>query len=294
VALYEQLRDNARPQNRAYLYDYFWDNCSTRVRDALDRVLGGRVRAAAAARAPARMSLRANSQRLVADLAWEYVALHFGLGSLTDRPITVWDEAFIPERLRDLLRVVRVPGGSGERPLVKSERILFRAHRPDPPPDPPRTLPVFAAIGAAAGAALFGLARLGRRRRSARLALGVAAGGIGLVAGLLGVILLFLWFFTDHRAAHANANVLQATPLALGLVVLAAGVARGRISALRRARLVALAAAASAALGLALKATAIAAQDNLAFIALFLPVWAGLAWGLGQLAKAAAPGGGGG
>jgi hypothetical protein len=44
-----RLRDflewNERPENRFYHYDYFRDNCSTRIRDAIDRVLDGRIRA---------------------------------------------------------------------------------------------------------------------------------------------------------------------------------------------------------------------------------------------------------
>ena len=40
------LEWNARPENRFYHYDYYKDNCSTRVRDALDRVIGGRIQAA--------------------------------------------------------------------------------------------------------------------------------------------------------------------------------------------------------------------------------------------------------
>ena len=39
------LQWNERPENRFYHYDYYRDNCSTRVRDALDRVLGGRIAA---------------------------------------------------------------------------------------------------------------------------------------------------------------------------------------------------------------------------------------------------------
>ena len=40
------LEWNERPENRFYHYDYYRDNCSTRVRDALDRALGGRIRRA--------------------------------------------------------------------------------------------------------------------------------------------------------------------------------------------------------------------------------------------------------
>jgi hypothetical protein len=38
------LEWNALPEHRFYHYDYYLDNCSTRVRDALDRFLGGRIR----------------------------------------------------------------------------------------------------------------------------------------------------------------------------------------------------------------------------------------------------------
>ena len=46
-ALYEFEEWNERPENRFYRYDYYRDNCSTRVRDAIDRVLGGRLRESA-------------------------------------------------------------------------------------------------------------------------------------------------------------------------------------------------------------------------------------------------------
>src|SRR5205814_4952094 len=83
--LWQRLVRNAQPENRAYLYDYFWDNCSTRARDALDVTLGGKLKAAG--QAPASMSLRANALRMTSDLLWEYLGLHFGLGSPTDRPM---------------------------------------------------------------------------------------------------------------------------------------------------------------------------------------------------------------
>lgn len=108
TALWQSLRDNARPENREYLYDYFRDNCSTRVRDAIDRVVDGRVRQAG--QRPAAMTFRADALRMTADFFPEYLGLDLGLGRPTDAPITLWDEAFLPERMRDLLRVVRIPG----------------------------------------------------------------------------------------------------------------------------------------------------------------------------------------
>ena len=43
------LEWNALPENAEYRYDYFSDNCSTRVRDAIDRVVGGTLRQSAEA-----------------------------------------------------------------------------------------------------------------------------------------------------------------------------------------------------------------------------------------------------
>ena len=43
-ALQDYLETNLRPENRHYRYDYFTSNCSTKVRDALDHVLGDTLR----------------------------------------------------------------------------------------------------------------------------------------------------------------------------------------------------------------------------------------------------------
>jgi hypothetical protein len=279
----ERLRENALPQNREYLYDYFWDNCSTRVRDAIDAVVDGRVRVSA--RAPAPQTFRAHALRMTADLFPEYLGLHFGLGSFTDTPTSLWEEAFLPERLRDLLRLVRVPAeGGGEKPLVRSERVLFAADRPEKPARPPQWSFWFGLTGLLAGGGLAGLGVLARRGRRARFVLGAATSVLGLIFGLLGLILVLLWMLTNHRAAHANENILQAAPWALALVGYGLGVARGRERAIRRAFWVAASAAAASILGLLLKVLpGFFLQDNVAFVALLLPLWMGLALGLLQL-----------
>ena len=79
-ALQARLVDNARPQNRLYKYDYFLDNCATRVRDAVDRVAGGRLRASAAT--PGRLTLRGHALRMTVQPLWLYLALDIVLLAL--------------------------------------------------------------------------------------------------------------------------------------------------------------------------------------------------------------------
>ena len=271
-----RVATNALPENRAYLYDYFWDNCSTRVRDAIDAATGGRLKAAM--QTPARLGYRQHALRLTSDLLWEYLGLHFGLGRATDLPATRWQEGFIPQVLRDQLREVRIPGEGGERPLVKDERVLHQSRRTEPPPRPPSWTLWFAFTGLALGALLALLGRLGVHPL-ARIYFGALVGLLGLALGLLSAALVFLWGFTDHRSAHANANLWPCPPFVLALVPLSWGLMRGRMVAAQSACYIAVGAAVTALVGLAAKALPGVSQDNLGFLLLLLPVWLGIAYG---------------
>ena len=134
LELREFLRWNERPENRFYHYDYYRDNCSTRVRDAIDRVIGGAIKAQTAAR-PDRDDLpvphpAAHRQRS----ARSSPASCSRSGQRVDRPISAWEEMFLPLALREHVRQVTVPGPDGTRvPLVASERTLFESTAPPPP-----------------------------------------------------------------------------------------------------------------------------------------------------------------
>src|SRR5260221_2928184 len=121
---------NARPENRYYRYDYYRDNCATRVRDVIDRAVSGRLRDVARGRA--RMTLRQHTLRLTADDRPLYLGLDLAMGDLIDQPITVWDEMFLPARVQEVVRLVRVPGPDGDQPLIRSEHTILDAHRAPP------------------------------------------------------------------------------------------------------------------------------------------------------------------
>src|SRR3982751_4592367 len=50
LELQQYLMVNALPQNKFYRYDYYRDNCSTRLRDALDHALGGQLQTSTVSR----------------------------------------------------------------------------------------------------------------------------------------------------------------------------------------------------------------------------------------------------
>jgi hypothetical protein len=178
-----------------------------------------------------------------------------------------------------VVRAARVDG----KPLSLAHRQIFRSTVADPPTDPPARLSAFVILGVGLGALFAVLGTLGgdgrRGGRAARALLAALSALVGFVAGLGGCLLVFLWVFTNHRACHANVNVLQSVPWALAFVATAWGLGRGDPRAERRAFRIAVAAVATSLVGLVARASGLLPQENTPFIALFLPLWIGLAYG---------------
>ena len=226
------LRDflewNERPENRFYRYDPYRDNCSTRVRDAIDRVLGGRLREVTDGE-HTYGTYRSHSVRLVADHRPTYVGLMLALGEPSDQPLSAWEAMFVPLEMRRYLRDVTVLGADGqEEPLVLSERTVFESTVSYGRDTPPNWLPAFLAAGLMI-AGLIALPMLKPERTAARVTAIVSGSLWALVSGVSGLVIAGLWLFTNHWIAYRNENLFFANPLALVLAVTL-------LLALRRAR----------------------------------------------------------
>lgn len=264
------IRVNALPENINYRYDYFRDNCSTRVRDILDNALGGSLHKAAGELTPT--TYRWHALRLMQPLPAIMVGSDIGLGRPSDVNITKWQEMFLPQKLHDFVAGFRVTDSAGvARPLVRRETLLFQSTR-SPEPDAPPDFGSWALLAGIAIAAL--LAWLGfaavTRGDWTRFFASIVIGAWSLAAGLLGTVLMLLWTMTDHVFAHQNENLLVFNPLWLALMVLApiyliSGRAGGPT------RLVARTLAALAVLALLLHLVGLSAQTNLPVIGLGLP-----------------------
>lgn len=221
LALLAFVQHNELPENRFYDYDYFLDNCSTRVRDALDGALGG-VLATAFKNQQTDLSYRDHARRLMQGDLWSYTGIDIGLGRPTDRPITSWEEMFVPMSLQRLIRQVHITNTRGERvPLVASERVLVQSTRPPTPERPGSRVLVYLLAGVLLAAIILACALT----RAAPVA-AVLATTWCIVVGFIGTVLLLLWTATTHVAAYQNANLLPFNPAWLILAGLT--VARSR------------------------------------------------------------------
>ncbi|NZA26262.1 DUF4105 domain-containing protein [Luteimonas sp. SJ-92] len=208
ISLADALAVNALPENARYRYDYFTDNCSTRVRDALDAALDGALRRQLQGRSRGN-TYRSDAVRLASPASWMWLGFDLGLGPAADRPHSLWEDAFVPMRLADALREVRNAGG---RPLVVAEAELV-PHRlaPEPAEAARPWWPWLLGGLLAAGATAWAGARAPRR-------LALAALPFWSLTGLAGLTMLFIWCCTAHRFGWSNHNLLLLNPLSILLL----------------------------------------------------------------------------
>lgn len=254
VRLRDSLEASYGRDHGRYRYDYYLDNCSTRLREALDLAAGGAIRRRLDT-AGTGTSYRDHTRRSVENNPLVYALLDAALGPVVDRPISRWAETFLPERLRVRLREVVILDGEGRpTPLVKAEWALSdRELYPVPAVPGTRLQVALPALGVLLGGALVGLAWLGRRGvRAMRRAFLMLAGAWEATAALAGGLLVWFWAFSDHVVAYANAQMLQFNLLAAVLLLLLPGAVRGRPGPVRTARVVAGLLTAASALGLLL------------------------------------------
>ena len=263
-ALAAALAENARPENARYTYDYYTANCSTRVRDALDQALGGQLQAQLIGRSQGN-TWRSESVRLAAPAPWMALGFHLGLGGSADRPLSRWEEAFIPMRLRDALREVKLADG---RPLVADEETLLPHRLPPPPTEAPQV----SGKAFLAGLALAALVLLAAKRAPRALA-GFAL-AFWTLAGLAGLVVAFIWLGSAHSAGHANQNLLLLSPLCLALLPGGWARLRGREPS-ARFRVLLWVVTGGAALAGFLKFLPFLPQQNVEWVVLLLPLhWA--------------------
>lgn len=269
ATLARRLAGNALPENARYRYDYFTDNCSTRVRDALDGALGGLLQRQLQGRSRGN-TYRGDAVRLASPATWMWLGFDIGLGPLADRPNALWEDAFVPMRLAESLRNMRREDG---RPLVAQETVLL-PHRLAPEPLEARREWWPWALAGLAGA--IAIAALARRRPRTTAAVGLGFWG---VCAVLGLVMAFIWFGTAHRFGWQNQNLLLFNPLCMLLLPDAWRLLRGRAPSRFMRPLVAVMAV-LAVIALFLHWLPVQPQRNVHWIALLLPLHVAWWWAL--------------
>lgn len=223
LELLEFLETNFLPENRPYLYHHYNDNCSTRIRDILDRLTDHKISASVAEASEA--TLRQLSRRYADHSAGGYWLINFLLAGSNDRPIGGWEELFIPDFMEKAVQTAGLTLNS--LTLISSDTY--------PLPGEPDIARYHGKIYGLLllillPALLFFILKRQRLFQFYRAL-------VLLAAGIPGSVLFFMMFFSDHDVTYGNWNILLASPLLL--IAIPVYLKRGRsIQAQARLRLI--------------------------------------------------------
>lgn len=197
------LRTNALPQNRSYRYDFLFDNCTTRARDMVDSGAGAKVVLGNILK-PEPYTFRNHIDVYLnrANQDWSKLGIDLLLGAKMDRPANNREAMFLPDNLMLAFDHSTADG----RPLVASKQTILNL-----PSLNSESLPVTPII--AFGLLLLAIALFTFIKNNwAKTAVGVLDFILFFSLGLVGVLLLFMWFGTDHALCANNYNLLWALP----------------------------------------------------------------------------------
>lgn len=205
--IYNFLKENAKDENKYYKYDFFFDNCATRIRDVFPMALGKSFVFGKTVATTQKLSYRDVMNQYYYYKHWERIGVNILLGSMIDQRITNEGIMFVPDFLSDGIGKATV----NNKP-ISAEPVLVLDGSPVHPAGTnwPMIVMVLIATLTVAGLSVKKLKWLGNIMQFLVL----------LVTGLLGCLILFMWLGTDHQGCQNNYNVLWALPLNLLLAFL--------------------------------------------------------------------------
>ena len=199
--LYTALRDNYRPENRSYLYDFFFDNCATRIRDILaDNVENLEF----PTEAESGFTFRSLLDQFTYRSPWTDLGMDLLVGRISDKEASIEDQMYLPEFLYLHLENSTING----QPLVAESSIILDHEAQENSRD---SIPFFTPVLFFGLLLLLEIVFLIRASKSKWLA---AYDNLWfLLLGIGGIVLAFMWWGTDHIATKDNLNLLWMSPL---------------------------------------------------------------------------------
>jgi len=208
--LLDSLLINYLPENRYYLYDFFYDNCATRIRDIFVEALPRKIDFHYDSLAP-NQSFRQLLMPFLSQKSWARLGINLLLGLPSDKKATPWEYMYLPDHMLTVFKFAKfeaTPNSFAQTPEV----LLVGS---SPKQSAATNYPLvfsFLILVVVAFVSFFNLKSSVIWLWLDRILL--------LLVGLLGVLLAIMWFFTDHQSMAFNLNILWANPFHVAIALL--------------------------------------------------------------------------
>lgn len=195
------LQNNLKEENKYYKYDFLFDNCSTRIRDLFSSVFGKRINFPSIISNDS-VTFRTVLNHYERNLHWERLGINLLMSNQVDKKMKSYESMFLPDYLLKGIEAATIDGNK----LVAETKVILPENRfSENKLNEPRlylwilTIVIF-------------LLSLSKKMEVALKFFDVF---FFMILGLLGFLMLFMWFGTEHKVCAWNLNLLWAFPLHL-------------------------------------------------------------------------------
>ena len=200
-SLFDYLINNYKPENRAYLYEFFFDNCATKIKDVTQIALNNSI-VFSKPKDYKPQTFRTLIHNNLNKNSWGSLGIDVALGSVIDRKASPEEQMFLPENIYKFFNVATLK--SKNQSLVKETKVLYNK-LDSPEPSNFLTSPLF--VFGIIGLFIVYITYFDYKKQKRTVWLDVT---LFSMTGLIGVLILLLWFATDHKGTHQNYNLLWA------------------------------------------------------------------------------------
>jgi hypothetical protein len=201
-AMFNYLENNATLENRAYRYDFFYDNCSTKIEEVVTAVLKNKVTFS-----NNHISTTKTHRDLIADYTqdfkWGKFGIDLALGSVIDDEATKNDYKFLPDYIFEAFNHATITRNNKTQPLVINTIPILAEKTVAKPTEVFSPLNVLAIISLLIIFITYKNYQNNTKGKWLDFIIYFSTGAIGIVV-------LLLWFATAHTATYKNLNFLWA------------------------------------------------------------------------------------
>ena len=202
-AVFNFLENNAKPENSSYQYDFFYDNCSTKIEEVIKTVLKDKVTFN-----NDHITSNKSHRDLIADYTsqkfkWGKFGIDLALGSVIDKKATAAEYKFLPDYTYLGFNNATINVDGKDKPLVEANITVLTEKKQPIPFSIMQPFIVFLVI------ALFFIFKTYQNYTTDKRSKWIDF-SLYFITGMVGVAVLLLWFATSHTATYKNFNFLWA------------------------------------------------------------------------------------
>ena len=202
IKIFEYLNENSLPENAEYLYDPYFNNCATKLRDIAKEILGNKIQFPSSF-SDENFTLRQLMNQELPWNTWGSFGINLALGNTLDKEIIADNYMYLPDYVHKGFQKATITQNKMTTPLVLEERQLLRYTEKQIKIQWYNPFFVFSLLLLITIVVTFRDQKRNIRSKWLDFTL-------FFVTGVLGIIICFLWFFTDHYTAPNNFNLLWA------------------------------------------------------------------------------------